>query len=322
METAWSGPRGELVEVTRSIIARGSTSFAMASRLLAPQVRERVWLLYAWCRAADDLTDGQEVGHSAATPGAEDARQRHARLTAWTHEALDTEVSVPLPFAALRQVAREVPLDRAAIAAHLSGFALDAAGWGPQTTDDLLDYCYRVAGAVGVLMAPILGAPAGDADTLDRAADLGIAFQLANIARDIVPDAAQGRCYIPAEWLSAAGVSARALAGPETRAISAMFAQGLAQMALSYRRSARVGAVRLPFRSRWAVLAAEGIYGAIGEAVAARGAAAWDERVIVPNTAKLAVVGRSLLGAAGRAPEATARDGLWQRPPGSAAALR
>ena len=70
----------------------------------------------------------------------------------------------------------------------VAGFALDAEEWRPRTEDDLYRYCYHVAGAVGCMMAIVMGVAPDDAATLDRACDLGVAFQLANIARDIGED--------------------------------------------------------------------------------------------------------------------------------------
>src|SRR3546814_17853538 len=55
-------------------IARGSKSFALASQLFDRETRERVWLLYAWCRAADALTDGQAHG-GAMKPGPDQAAE-------------------------------------------------------------------------------------------------------------------------------------------------------------------------------------------------------------------------------------------------------
>lgn len=304
-------PRAQLVAAARETIANGSQSFAAASTLFAPATRERAWLLYAWCRAADDLTDGQELGHGAAPTGAASAVQ--AQLEALTAAALDGDAEVPLPFAALREVARETAMPRRFIAVHLAGFALDAADWRPQNTDDLLRYCYHVAGTVGCMMAVVMGVSPKDDDTLDRACDLGLAFQLANIARDVVPDAKVGRCYLPAEWLAHEGLGEAQLADPAQRAAVARMAQRLVAMAAAYRRSARVGAARLPFRSRLAVLAADGIYGAIGEKVAALGPRAWDARVRINGAGKLGLVGQAALrslGSGGHAP----RAGLWTRP--------
>jgi len=236
-----------------------------------------------------------------------------ARLEALTAAAIDGEETVPLPFEALRMVVRETGMPPRMIADHLAGFALDAAGWRPQDEDDLLRYCYYVAGAVGCMMAVVMGVLPDDAETLDRACDLGLAFQLANIARDIVPDAAVGRCYLPAAWLAEAGLGARDLADPALRPQVARLAQRLVALARPYRASARVGAGRLAWRSRLAVLAADGIYGAIGERVAALGPRAWDQRVRVSGRAKLGFLLLAMLRSL-RRPASRPRAGLWQRP--------
>lgn len=303
--------REHLVAAARESIARGSQSFAAASMLFAPETRERAWLLYAWCRAADDMTDGQELGHGAT--GATEPQAVQSRLETLTWAALDGPSEVPLPFAALRQVARETAMPRAFIADHLAGFALDSADWRPRSEDDLLRYCYHVAGSVGCMMAVVMGVATDDTDTLDRACDLGLAFQLANIARDIVPDTQVGRCYLPAVWLAEAGLEEADLAHPSNRAQIARMAARLVEIARPYRLSSRVGAARLPFRSRLAVLAADGIYGAIGEAVVRRGEVAWDERVRISGLGKAGHLGRAMLRSLQSLPD-RGREGLWTRP--------
>ena len=303
--------RAELVSAAGATIAKGSQSFAAASKLFAPETRDRAWLLYAWCRAADDMTDGQELGHGAIGPA--DPMGAQLELGALTAAALDSDADVPLPFAALRQVARETAMPRGFIADHRAGFALDAEGWQPDSEADLLRYCYHVAGTVGCMMAVVMGVDPQDEDTLDRACDLGLAFQLANIARDIVPDAAVGRCYLPAQWLADEGLQDADLTAPQHRAALARIAGRLVALSRPYRASARIGAARLPGRSRLAVLAADAIYGAIGERVAAKGAQAWDQRVRVSSAGKLAL----FVAAAGRSvmqPADTPRTGLWSRP--------
>lgn len=303
--------RNLIVTAARDTIAQGSQSFAAASKLFAPATRERAWLLYAWCRAADDLTDGQELGHNTApqeNPGA-----AQAELEVLTRLALDSDRDVPPAFQALRLVAAETAMPRRFITDHLAGFALDAAGWRPETTNDLLQYCYHVAGTVGCMMAVVMGVSPDDEDTLDRACDLGLAFQLANIARDIVPDALAGRCYLPAAWLREAGLNEPDLADPRQRATVAHLAARLVELSRPYRRSARVGAARLPLRSRLAVLAADGIYGAIGEKVFALGAKAWDKRVRVGSAGKLGLLGLAILRSASQ-PNGQQRKGLWTRP--------
>lgn len=297
--------RAELVAWAKDTIARGSRSFSMASLLLPQPARENAWLLYAWCRTCDDVTDDQLLGMANTDGAVIDAGD----IDALTLRALDSDLPVPPAYAALRLVQRDAGVPRAAIAEHLAGFALDRAGWRPQTAADLERYCFHVAGAVGLMMAVIMGVDLDDHDTLGRASDLGLAFQLNNIARDLVEDAEAGRCYIPQQWLDQAGVTMADLAAPAHRALLAGFARRLHDRALVYDRSARVGAARLSLRCRLAILAAANIYGGIGTSVVARGPAAWDARVRTSTGAKLGAIARAAAQSF-RAPPAVSRAGL------------
>jgi phytoene synthase len=177
---------------------------------------------------------------------------------------------------------------------HLDGFALDAKGWQPRSEADLIRYCYHVAGSVGCMMAIIMGVPQDDEDTLSRASDLGLAFQLANIARDLGEDDLAGRNYLPHEWLAELDVPPGEALKPHFRKRLAVAARWLGELAADREASARVGAARLPFRARWAVLAAAGIYGEIVRDVVRRGDKAWDERVTISGREKLSFVGQAL----------------------------
>lgn len=287
--------RDALVEAARVSIRRGSKSFASASRLLSRPVRERVWMLYAWCRACDDLADAQDHGGALGDQSGADVRLGEIRRL--TTLALAGRPTGYDAFDCLGVVAAECGIGAVQTGDVIAGFALDTAGWHPATEQDMLAYCYHVAGAVGVVMAMVMGVDREDADTLNRACDLGIAFQLGNIARDIAEDHAAGRIYLPADWLAKAGIAPQDLMAPRHRdALVAMVAR-LCTMARRYEASARVGAARLPLRSQWSVLAAAGIYGAIARKVAARRARAWDRRVTTSKPEKL----RFLLGAGARA---------------------
>nr|WP_216650767.1 phytoene/squalene synthase family protein [Novosphingobium sp. SG751A] len=290
-----------MVEAARESIARGSKSFAAASKLFDAATRERVWLLYAWCRACDDLADDQDHGGAlGAQAGAAERLEQIRRLTA---RALGGDATGHFAFDALGVVAAECGINAVHTGDVIAGFALDAAGWRPRTELDMLGYCYHVAGAVGVLMALVMGVDPEDGDTLNRACDLGIAFQLGNIARDVAEDHAAGRCYLPADWLTQAGVEEGELLAPRNLPALAAMAGRMAGMAQVYEASARAGAARLPFRCRWAVLAAAGIYGAIARKVAARGPRAWESRVSTSGLEKLRFLGGGLIGAMAGAPE-------------------
>lgn len=274
--------RDEIVQGAFGAIRNGSKSFRAASRLFDRTTRERAWLLYCWCRHCDDVSDGQVYGFGTA------ARGNVSVLRGKTRQVLLGNPVPGLPFQALGQLLSECPLPHCFIEDHLAGFALDEMDWQPLSEDDLIVYCYHVAGAVGCMMAVMMGVSAEDSDTLGYAADLGIAFQLSNIARDVREDLAVGRCYIPIDWLDEFGVERETLFEPASQPALAAIAKRLVDIAEVYEASARKGVPALPFRCRLAVLAALRIYGAIGRRVRMLGSDAWEQRVSVSKSRKLA----------------------------------
>ncbi|MGN7997949.1 phytoene/squalene synthase family protein [Sphingomonas sp. 22176] len=301
--------RDAIVATAGESIARGSRSFAAASKLFDPKTRERAWLLYAWCRRCDDIVDGQDHGHGMTRVA--DPAARLGEVRERTAAALAGEWVGDSAFDALRIVAAETGMPHRFAWDLIDGFALDAEDWRPQSEDDLLRYCYHVAGVVGCMMAVVMGVRPDNEAVLDRACDLGLAFQLANIARDIGEDAEAGRCYLPADWLAEMGLTA---ADPMAdRNALAILGTRLADRAEGYEISARGGAAALSFRSAWAVLAAADIYGGIARKVRARGPQAWDSRTTTSGREKLGAIVKAWGEARRRAP--TPRPaGLWTRP--------
>jgi phytoene synthase len=288
--------RAELVEHARLVIKRGSQSFSAASQLFDDETRQRAWLLYAWCRRCDDIADNQDLGGELGDQSNLDERLAHIRKL--TAQAFAGEPTGDPSFDALGVVAKECSLTPKMAEDVIAGFALDAEDWRPRTEADMMQYCYHVAGAVGVMMAVVMGVDPHDQDTLDRANDLGLAFQLSNIARDIVEDDAAGRCYLPLEWLVEEDIEPGQHTKPHHRQELADMAARLVALVERHEAAARVGAARLPFRSRWAVLSAARIYGAIGRKVRARGTEAWNSRTYVPRWEKALYGARAFLSAA------------------------
>jgi 15-cis-phytoene synthase len=302
--------RAALVAHARASIRRGSRSFALASRLFDRTTRERVWLLYAWCRACDDLADAQDHGGELGDQSG--ARERLATIRRLTAAALAGEETGDPAFDGFAIVARECGITVGMAEDVIAGFALDAADWRPRSEVDMLLYCYHVAGAVGVMMAAVMGVAPDDEDTLDRACDLGIAFQLANIARDLDEDDAADRCYLPVEWLAEADIPPGEQMKPHYRRALLRLVHRLCEMERAYEASARAGAGRLTFRQRWAVFAAAGIYGAIAREVDLAGEHAWDHRIVTSRLAKLGHVLHALWEAATPPPKAGAKP-KWSR---------
>jgi phytoene synthase len=302
----------------------GSKSFAAAARLFDPVTRRGVLMLYAWCRHCDDVVDGQELGFKAAPSEQPDAAAKLEGLREQTRRAYAGETMRDPAFAAFQEVALRHHIPQRFAFDHLAGFAMDVDGARYESIDDTLRYCYHVAGVVGLMMASIMGV--SEPRVLDRACDLGLAFQLTNIARDIVEDAQIGRCYLPAQWLREAGIPRAELALPRHRPALAKVAARLVDHAEPYYASALGGIAALPLRSAWAIAAARKVYRQIGIVVKRRGAHAWDERAGTSKATKLRLLAEGggqalssrLAGANAQQPRPA---GLWQRPGGAAEAV-
>ena len=242
--------------------------------------------------------------------------ERLEELRRQTSDAIDGKADHPVFIALSRVVAKhrmapQFPLDL------LEGFAMDAREHAYRSIDDTILYSYHVAGVVGVMMAIIMGAK--DTATLNRACDLGIAFQLTNISRDVIDDAKEGRVYLPADWLEAAGVAPGAIADPANREAVFEVTARLLDTAEAYYASARHGLAALPFRSAWAIAAARRVYRDIGTLVRASGPDPWSRRVTVSRARKLGGVAGGLADAVlarsfGRVVNPPARRGLWTKP--------
>jgi len=292
----------------------GSRSFNSAAQLLPPQARRGAMMLYAWCRHCDDMIDGQTAGLQGTGLPQAQARAQLAALRVQTAAAYAGHAPTHPAFEAFQEVIRRFEIPQVYAMAHLAGYEMDVEGHAYLTWEDTLTYCYRVAGVVGLMMAPILGVR--QAEALDRACDLGLAFQLTNIARDLVEDAAIGRCYVPLDWLREEGVDPARIGAAEHRPALARIAVRLVDAAEPYYDSARIGLAALPLRTAWAIATAHGVYREIGVKVRARGAAAWDERVRTSTFEKFTI----LSGAGPRAlqsrwqPVGRRADSLWSRP--------
>jgi phytoene synthase len=193
---------------------------------------------------------------------------------------------------------------------------MDVEGRRYRTLDETLDYCYHVAGVVGVMMAYIMGVR--DEPTLDRATDLGLAFQLTNICRDVIEDAEIGRVYLPENWLVEAGVPVGKVASPAHRSGIFEVARRVLAEADRYYISSWLGISQLPLRSAWAVAAANAVYRDIGRLILKRGPGAWDSRTSTSRGRKalLAMKGGMRAIAAttlGKGPQAEPRTRLWTR---------
>jgi phytoene synthase len=178
-------------EVTRA----SATSFYHGMRLLPAPRRSAMYAIYAFARRVDDIADGPLP-----------APEKRAELDRVRVElsTLD-EASDDPGLVALADACSRYPLPRAALAELVDGAAMDVEGAEYRTFDDLVVYCRRVGGTIGRLSLGAFGATDRSDRAMDLADDLGVAFQLTNILRDVSEDLAGGRLYLPQEDLDAFG---------------------------------------------------------------------------------------------------------------------
>ncbi len=291
--------RGRTNRLARRILAHHSKSFAFAGRLLPAWCRDDAAALYAWCRRCDDAVD---------TPRGQLAR---ARAVAELRDELDRiygdGVESDPVLAGFQEVVRRHAIPRRHAEDLVDGMAMDVGTVRYRSFDQLLLYCYRAAGTVGLMMAQIMGVR--DRAALRRAADLGIAMQLTNICRDVAEDAARGRVYLPADVLE----GCRRLADPGGEVGRAV--AELLRRADDFYASADGGLPALPLRCAIGIRAARLIYAEIGRVIARRRFDTRAGRAVVSRRRKAWLALRALCGTLWAAGVRVLRGGHRALPP-------
>lgn len=273
----------DAVRLCRASIATHSKSFSLASRLLPEAVRDETAAVYAYCRRADDLIDiASDRGPSEIVAS---LRAELSTLYAG-EEQLEPELDL------FQQVVKRYQIPRHYPEELLSGMAMDATNTVYEDLDQLLLYCFRVAGTVGLMMSHVLGVR--DATALRHAAHLGMAMQLTNICRDVREDWGRGRLYLPSALLRQAGAPnlherlGEPLQG-DAREPIARAVRGLLAYADALYESGEAGVPFLPFRAAIAVRTARLVYADIGRVILLRGADPFAPRAVVATSRKLSL---------------------------------
>ncbi|MDS4014388.1 MAG: presqualene diphosphate synthase HpnD [Candidatus Accumulibacter sp.] len=224
--------------------AQSGSSFYYSFLFLPPDRRRAITALYAFCREVDDVVDECPDGQIAAT-----------KLAWWRRELANVYCGNPQhPVTlALQSAQREFDLPEEQLQEIIDGMEMDLRQTRYLDFKTLALYCYRVAGVVGLLAAGIFGYQ--DRRTQKYAHDLGIAFQLTNIIRDVGEDARRGRIYLPIEDLQRFSVPAadilnarhsdsfRQLMEFQIERAESYYAQAIASLPESDRRAQRPGLV-------------------------------------------------------------------------------
>ena len=260
-------------------LAQHGRTFYWASFLLGPKAAREAAELYYCCRQLDDIAD----------EGSASTEERCEKLSIMKHalESGQKNSHDALIKRCLNIAQRDLECRRA-LTHLIDGMLQDLGHVALQTEAELDQYCYRVAGTVGLLMCPILGTH--DRNAFAFAVDLGIGMQLTNICRDVLEDAGMGRRYLPhkikADAISEGSCDAR-------EAISQVIIEQI-KRADAYYASGFAGLSYLPRASRCAIYLAARWYQAIGHKIQKSGAKWWEGRVVVGGLQKLWILIKSL----------------------------
>jgi phytoene synthase len=176
-------------EVER-LTRRRARNFAYGIMVLPREKRQAIAAIYAFARRVDDVADGELP-----------PQEKRAQLEA-LDAALDAAPGHEPMLVALADARRRFPIPADALRAIVAGGLQDLDQARYASFDDLLGYCRKVAGAVGVACVAVYGS-----DDVQRAETLGIALQLINILRDVAEDWRLGRVYLPQDELASFGVT-------------------------------------------------------------------------------------------------------------------
>lgn len=274
--------RQRVVADSRAVLAKHARTFDLAGWFLPPERLDDAAIVYAFCRLVDDAVDEAASREGGDAAVAEIERELRGEVPARPLVACFGELLDGWKIS--RQVALEL----------CKGVRSDAGEVEVASDAELLRYCYRVAGTVGLMMCGVIGAR--DPAALPYALDLGIAMQLTNISRDVAADAELGRVYLPATRLRAAGTEPAALLrGEASRAAVSAVVLDVLGLAEKYYASADAGMRFIPWRSRLAILVAGRVYRSIGLKLRRRGGDALAGRTVVSPLEKSWWIGAALL---------------------------
>ncbi|TVQ72710.1 MAG: squalene synthase HpnD [Chromatiaceae bacterium] len=262
--------------------AASGSSFYYSFLFLPPERRRAITALYAFCREVDDVVDE-----------CQDPAVARAKLDWWRDQISETfggQPSHPV-CQALQPCIERFNLPEEHFREIIDGMQMDLEFDAYPTFTELSLYCYRVASVVGLMSAEIFGYE--DRKTARYAHDLGMAFQLTNILRDVLEDARRGRIYIPLDELERFGVQPADLQRPQTsERLRSLFAFQADRARDYYRRAFE----HLPETDRHAqrsgiIMAA--IYRTLLDEIAADGYRVLEQRVRLTPVRKLWIAWRT-----------------------------
>jgi len=268
----------------RRLHAVHGRTFYLATRLLPPAKRPYVHALYGFARYADEIVDDERSGRTV--------KEKEAALDALVAALAGGYEGRGGVLPAVLDTSRRWDIPRTHFATFLAAMRMDLTVNEYGTYEDLTTYMHGSAAVVGLQMVPILEPTSRAAYAY--AADLGIAFQLANFLRDIGEDLRRGRLYLPLQDLAIFGLTRADLAaGVVDGRVRRLLAFEIARTR-ELLRNARPGIRLLHPASRDCIATAATLYSGILDAIERADYQVLDRRVAVGPVRRAAVAGPAL----------------------------
>jgi phytoene synthase len=241
------------LEANSLLMLRRAQTFAWAAQFLSRPIRNDLNELYTFCRFVDDCVDKSTDGTTAQKAIASIRRDLEQESSSIK------EVDIFLKLAHRRKIPLGFALDL------VRGVESDIGSARMSDEEDLLRYCYQVAGTVGVMICYLLGVR--DPNAIASGIDLGIAMQLTNIARDVQEDYAQGRVYLPSCLIDRDSIAASQDGDKCAQAKLLGAVEQIVSIAETYYISSENGICFLPGSAKVGILAASRAYRKIGKLI-------------------------------------------------------
>ena len=252
---------------TYSIKSEGK-SFYWASFFLPKKNRIAASRLYSICRYLDDVADNSKL----------DTSSEIKNIFNQIKENESSEINIFF---------KKNNINLGILKDLIDGLISDQQNVRVTDEKELIDYSYKVAGTVGLMMLPIINTK--DAEARKHAIDLGIAMQLTNIARDVYEDAKMNRLYLPKEWLGQVSISDLTdnKLDDQKKKLIELSIKNLIELSDKFYANGFSGMKFIPLRTRLAIFFAAKIYKGIGEKIKSGGYVYKLERIYLNKLEKL-----------------------------------
>lgn len=271
--------------IARAITKQYAKTFYFASRFLKKDKRKAAYTIYAICRISDETVDNAKIDYAG-----QNLEKLEKNIAAVYNQAVPEDAIL----SAFSQTVEKYKIPQEYFKDLIAGMYLDLRKNRYKNFAELYDYCYKVAGVVGLIMLQIFGYK--DTRAQSYAVDLGIAMQLTNIVRDVKEDYLRGRIYLPEDEMKRFSVAETDIAAARINENIQQLLKFQIDRAREYYKNAKSGISLIEDRnSRFVVCAMANIYSGILNSIEKNNYDIFSRRAHVSISGKISAVLKIML---------------------------